>query len=246
MIVFKRSRTKNQDIKIKINGCKIYPSNSIKYLDVHLDADLSGITHCDQLIPKLRRANGMLAKARHHLADPKDLLSLYHSLFSSILNYGAQIWGLISNSNVHKIERAKKAALRIITFSDFNTHSAPIFQELKLLRFQDHIQLQNILLVYDFKNKNLPTSFNDFLIDDDDIDLVHTRAESQALTKLVFASKYNQIKYGRKSITHTCAMIWNRFAKHIFPEINMTTISRKKFKDIVVKYFLNSYSFTDD
>ena len=75
---------------------------------------------------------------------------------------------------------------------------------------------------------------------------VHTRAESQAATKLVFACEYKQVKYGRKSITHTSVAIWNRFAKHIFPDTNMTTMSRKSLKFIVTKYFLESYSTIED
>ena len=228
-----------------LNGSKIYPSDSIKYLGVYIDADLSGITHCNQLLPKLRRANGMLAKARHHLADPKDLLSLYHSLFSSIQTYGAQIWGLLSNPKMDKIERAKKAALRIITFADHNANSAPIFQKLNILKLQDHIQLQHILFVYDFINKNLPNSFNDFFIDND-TNWVQTRAEFEAVSKLAFASEYKQVKYGRKSITHTSVAIWNRFAKHIFPDINMSCMSRKTFQNMVKKHFLQLYSTFDD
>ena len=245
LIVFKRPQTKIPELKIKINGSKIYPSKSTKYLGVHLDDDLSGITHSNQLLPKLRRANGMLAKARHQLADLKDLLPLYHSLFASVQNYGAQIWGLLNNSKIQKIERAQKAALRIITFSDFMANSAHIFQELKILKFQDYIQLQHILLVHDFKNKRLPQSFNDFFIDNATI-LVHTRAESQAVTDLVYASEYNQVKYGRKSITHACVNIWNRFAKHIFTDINMSGISRKRIKHLVTQYFLDSYSINDE
>ena len=245
LIVFKRPRTNLPEIKIKLNGCKIYPSKSTKYLGVYLDDDLSGVTHSNQLLPKLRRANGMLAKARHQLADPKDLLPLYHSMFASILNYGALIWGLLSNSKIQKIQRAQKAALRIITFSDFTAHSAPIFQELKILKFQDYIQLQHILLVHDFTNQKLPQSFNNLFIDNAMV-LVHTRAESQAATELLYASKYNQVKYGRKSITHTCVNIWNRFAKHVFPDINMSKMSRKQIKFIVTQYFLDSYSISDN
>ena len=216
-----------------------------KYLGVHLDADLSGITHCDQLLPKLRRANGMLSKARHHLADPKDLLPLYHSLFASVQNYGAQVWGLLNNAKINKIERAQKAAVRIITFSDFKAHSSPIFQELRILKFRDYIQLQHILLVYDFKNKRLPKSFNAFFIDTG-LNWIHTRAESDTTTELIHAPPYKQVKYGRKSITHACVNIWNRFAKHIFPDVNMSSLSRKKLKHIVTQYFLDSYSVIDE
>ena len=245
LIIFKKPKMKIPEIKIKINGSKIYPSKSTKYLGVHLDDDLSGVTHCNELLPKLRRANGMLAKARYHIADNKDLLSIYHSMFSSIQRYAAQVWGLLDNSYLNKVERAQKAALRIITFSEFNSHSAPIFQELKLLRLKEYIKLQNILLVHDFRNNKLPISFKNFFLDED-MSWVETRAESQALTKLAFAQRYNQNKYGRKSITHTSVAIWNRLAKHVFPDIDMTALSRNRLKNIVTDHFLSTYSNIDD
>ena len=187
----------------------------------------------------------MLAKARHFLTDTKDLISLYYTIFSSILTYGAQVWGLLSNSKLNKVETAQKAAIRIISFSDFHAHTSPIFKSLKILRLQEHIKLQHILLVYDIINKNLPSSFNDFFVGND-MNWVKTRAESQASTNIVFSQKYNQIKYGRKSITNTSVNIWNRFAKHIFPNTNMYTISRNKLKEIVTKHFLESYKDIDD
>ena len=233
------------DIKIKINGTKIDPSKSTKYLGVQLDDDLSGVSHCNELLPKLRRANGMLAKARHHIDNKKDLLSIYHSMFSSIQTYASQVWGLLDNSSLSKVERTQKAAVRIITFSEYNSHSAPIFQELKLLRLKEYIKLQNILLIHDFRNNKLPLSFKNFLLDDN-MCWVKTRAESLALTKLAFAHKYNQIKYGRKSITHTSVAIWNRLAKHVFPDIDMSALSRKTLKNIVTEYFLSTYTNIDD
>ncbi len=149
------------------------------------------------------------------------------------------------NGKMAKIERAQNAALSIITFSDFKAHSAPIFQELKILKFQDNIQLQHILLVHDFKNKMLPKSFNDFFIDTDRA-WVHTRTESQAVTELIHASAYNQVKYGRKYITQASVNIWNKFANHIFPDVNLSLISRQKMKYVVSKYFLDSYTLIDD
>ncbi len=171
----------------------------------------------------------MLSKSRHYIPDSKDLISLYYALFSSILTYGSQVWGLLSNPNLQKVERAQKAALRIITFSDFNAHTAPLFNDLKILRLREHIQLQHLLLVYDSIHNNLPLSFKDFFVVNN-MNWVKTRAESQASTDLVLPPNYNQIKYGRKSITHTSVSIWNRFAKHVFPNIDLSSLSRKKFK----------------
>ena len=62
-----------------------------KYLGVYLDENLSGESHCEELIKKLNRANGMLAKARQFV-PLNELKNVYHAIFSSHLMYGCQIW----------------------------------------------------------------------------------------------------------------------------------------------------------
>ena len=48
------------------------------------------------------------------------------------------------------------------------------------------------------------------------------------LQKISTATNYNKIKYGRKSITPTSLNIWNQFAKHVFPNVDLTALSREK------------------
>ena len=244
LIIFRKPNADIPNVKIKLDGKRIYPSKSIKYLGVYLDYDLSGITHCKEILPKLRRCNGMLAKARHHILQKKDLLSIYYSMFSSILTYGSQVWGLLDNPTLDKIERAQKAAVRIISFSEFKAHTSPIFNEIKILKFKDYIKLQNILLIHDHRNNKLPVSFSDVFVEGREI-CAETRAETYALTKLEPLPIYNHIRYGRKSITHTSAAIWNNFSKHIFPEVDMSALSRKKLKQIVTDHFLCNYTLTE-
>ena len=64
---------------------------------MYLDETLNGSFHCDILAKKLKRANGMLAKARHYITKD-DLKSLYFAICSSHLTYGSQIWGQVINS----------------------------------------------------------------------------------------------------------------------------------------------------
>ena len=84
------------EMKIKMNGHRIYPSNNIKYLGIYLDETLNGRFHCETLMKKLKRANGMLCKARHYITND-DLKTLYYAIFSSHLIYGCQIWGQTTN-----------------------------------------------------------------------------------------------------------------------------------------------------
>jgi hypothetical protein len=265
LIIFKKVHNPPPLLKIKLNGKKNFPSQSVKYLGVYLDSSLSGKTHCDNLLTKLRRANGLLAKIRHHISphhnlhntsldsslfsldelgslnipivNNKTLISLYYAVFNSILTYGCQVWGSLGNPSFQKVIRLQKEALRIITFSNYGEHTSPIFKELKILKFEDHIKLQNLLFVHDFINKKLPSSFDDFFITKNNKN-VKTRGDTIGLIK---ATPYNQIKYGRKSITHTSVITWNKFSNNFFKGKSLSTLSRNQFKKLISNFFIEQY-----
>ena len=67
LIIFRSARGTRPELKIKMNGRRIYPSRHIKYLGVHIDETLNFNFHCNTVSQKLRRANGMLCKARHYV-----------------------------------------------------------------------------------------------------------------------------------------------------------------------------------
>ena len=56
LIIFRKPSQKQPLINIKINGTRIVPVPSIKYLGVYLDSYLNGSAHCFQLQTKLQRA----------------------------------------------------------------------------------------------------------------------------------------------------------------------------------------------
>ena len=94
LVIFRKPLQKIPPINLKITGNRIAQTNNVKYLGVYLDKFLDGSAHCISLHTKLQRANGMIAKARHFLRnDPRALLSLYYSIFSSHMVYGCQVFG---------------------------------------------------------------------------------------------------------------------------------------------------------
>ena len=86
----------NYDLKIKLDGKRVYPSKYVKYLGILIDPHLNWNYHTKMLTPKLSRAVGMLAKIRHFVST-ENLRIIYFGIFSSLLNYGAQIWGQYHN-----------------------------------------------------------------------------------------------------------------------------------------------------
>ena len=95
------------DIRIKINGSKINPSDHVNYLGIFLDKNLAWNYHISQLSNKLSRSNGVMYKLRKYI--PKQtLLSVYHSIFYSHLTYACQVWSLTTQHNIDTINILKK------------------------------------------------------------------------------------------------------------------------------------------
>ena len=69
----------------------------------------------------------------------------------------------------------QKKAIRLITFSDFDAHTSPLFFELKLLKLQDHFKLQTLYFMQQFFIGKLPKIFDAFFIKTPDKHNVNTR-----------------------------------------------------------------------
>ena len=75
---------------------------------------------------KLNKANGILAKLRHHL--PSDILkTVYYSLFDTHLRYACQVWGQSNSDILVMVQRAQNKALRIIKFKEERHPSELLF-----------------------------------------------------------------------------------------------------------------------
>ena len=212
LIIFHKPRTKLPGkMKIKLNGNILKHTHAIKYLGVYLDETLSGDQHCRELSKVLARAMGMLSKARHYA--PGSIKSLYHALFSSHIKYGAQTWGLSNNEHVKNVFLLQKAALRIITFSEFRAHTSVLFKEQKILKFNDQVSLDNCLFVYDFFKNNLPQCFFNYFKTLQESYPANVSTRNSKSGHLVVPPA-NSTKYGLKSFKRSAINAWNLFTKN--------------------------------
>ena len=152
----KRHSLNYDSISIKFNKIKLVPVDHVKYLGMYIDKYLSWTFHIQQLSKKLSRANGILSKLRHY-APIETCLQVYYAIFYSHLTYGCNIWGLTTEENLRKVEILQKKCIRIITFSEFRSHTNPLFTNLKLLKVREIIKTQQLKLGYEFLNSTLPT-----------------------------------------------------------------------------------------
>ena len=236
VIFFHKRREKVPDIKIKMNGHQIFPLNYIKYLGVYLDETLNCEFHCDTLMKKLKRANGMLCKARHYIQN-EDLKTLYFAIFNSHLIYGCQIWGQVNNSFNRNIFKLQNRALRIITFSDFRVSSNPLYAVSKILKLEDQIILQNCLFVHDTLTGTAPICFENYFNRSKEVHSISTRS---ATLGCIFVSHSATVSYGLNSITNQCISNWNNLSKKL--DLDLFSLSRTKLKTTLKRHFIELYN----
>ena len=80
------------DLKLRLNGKRIYRTKSVKCLGIKIDGNATWIDHINDIAIKLSRANAMLFKVREFVST-KILNSIYYAIFDCHLNYANSVWG---------------------------------------------------------------------------------------------------------------------------------------------------------
>lgn len=84
---------------------------------------------------------------------------LYFSLIQSHLNYCITTWGGSPKSVLNPLLVLQKKAIRIITYSKYDSHSKPLFNELQILTINNLYQLNLATLIYKLHhNQTVSTS----------------------------------------------------------------------------------------
>ena len=98
LVIFKYKRKQfDGEIKFKLRRKRIFPTDSVKYLGVKIDGNLSWNSHIDYLSVKLNRANALLFKIRN-LINSSILKTIYFAIFELHLNYCSLVWSQNCNA----------------------------------------------------------------------------------------------------------------------------------------------------
>ena len=140
LVLFRPKKLKlDHNFKFKIDGKKLIPIHSVKYLRVLLDEHMSWNEQIYQIKLKLNRAIGILSKLRSH-ANLNTLRIAYYSLFQPHLQYDVQLWGQKNQEIKEIIQKLQNHALRKINFKKFHHPIKHIYKDHKILQFTDILQ----------------------------------------------------------------------------------------------------------
>ena len=153
---------------------------------------------------------GMINKLKFII--PESILrTLYCTLVLPYINYGILIWGKACKTNLEKIHKLQKWAVRIKSNSHYRCHSAPLFQKKKhdILNVYDSYKLELGVFMYKYFNGFLPMSFNTFFTKLSDIHDNDTRNKSN------YNPTRNRKVFTDKAIITTGPILWNSKDKNI-------------------------------
>ena len=113
MILFKPTKKPlDCQLKLKLNGKRLYQTSSVKYLGIKIDKYLNWQDHINNIAIKLNKAKAMLHKVRQFV-NQRTLISIYHAIFDSHLNYASIVWGQTKRL-INRVFIIQKKVLRTI------------------------------------------------------------------------------------------------------------------------------------
>ena len=137
-------------------GCR---DESFKFVGLNIDEYLTWEHHIKIVINKANSATFALSKLKNFIPDYTKC-TIYNSLFKSHIEYGSIVWGNTSCSELLRLQKIQKRAVRYISNSKITAHSDPLFAKYKILKFHDLVEINQAVFMYKYVNDKLPPSFN--------------------------------------------------------------------------------------
>jgi len=145
--------------------------------------------------------------------DNKTLLMIYNSLIYSHLLYAVPIWGNADEVHLKPLLTSQKKAVRLISNKHFfirNTftrvHSAPLFNNLNILKIHDIFNVETLKFVFDSLNKLNPKQFHNYFLYPANKDALNTAA---IRNENLNTPSIRTVTYGIKSLKYTGSVLWN-------------------------------------
>jgi len=242
LIIFRGKNKSRPNVKIKLNGTKLIPKSEIKYLGLIFDEHLTFHKHIKVMNTRLKRANNLLAISRHYL-HPHLLKQIYYGQFHSIISYGCQVWGYNQNST-NSTYILQKKALRLITFSNKQANSDPIFKQLKINKLKDIITSNDILFVHNTLNGKSPIYFKNYFEKVENTHNFNTRRNPSS-THSIPPGSVSINANASNTLQKKCAEEWNKILKILtnadHPTEWLVKIPISKLKSILKQHFIDTY-----
>ena len=220
-ILYRPPQKKLNKISLNIENKIVNETDQCKYLGVIMDKHMSWKPHITYVKSKLSKAIGIISKLRHN--TPKHLVkSIYSAFFQPHIDYNNLNWGCASETNLLPIKTSLKKVVRIMTFSDFQAHSAPLFKELKILDLDKQIQFNLGKLFWKIEHEQLPPAILDIF-------------KKVTHSGRVITSSFYRTTYKERFILNSGQQNWKLIPKEIKKQPKISLFS-KQYKEHLLNH----------
>ena len=206
--------------------------SSTKYLGVTIDHSLSFDLHIKNLINKLSKSVGILAKVKPFLSTAA-MLTLYYAIFQSYLQYGVLVWSSTFKSYLKKLIVLQNKALKIIGGAKWNERAPPFHLKFKILKLPDMFKFESALSTFKFNKQLLPSPFSHYFS--------KSNTKHHQLTRGAKSDNYFLPFYRTNKLQNSIKYHGPKFWNSLPIELKLCK-SLKSFKRKLKQFFLNKYT----
>lgn len=163
------------------------------------------------------------------MLEYKALRTLYCALVLPYINYCVEVWGNIYQSNTRSLYLLQKRAIRIIHKTDNREHTNILFFNSKLLKFNELVELQTLVVMFKAKNKVLPTN----------LQKMFTLIENEGRRKGHFRHQFARTTLKQMCTSVVGVKLWNTLQNELKQCKNIFQL-KKVFKEKTMKLYEHS------
>jgi hypothetical protein len=191
---------------IKLENCTIKATTSITILGVEFDEKLNFNNHFDELCNQTSKQINALKRMKHYLDKPCKKI-IYNSYISSNFNYCPTVWMFAGKTNMEKLEKTNKRALRFVVNDNEAEYDQICRDENELSIYKRCIKAAAIQM-YKIKNQLAPAYIQNLF----------TRKESVYDIRdndLFNIPRFKTVNYGKKSFRYYGAKLWSNIPTNL-------------------------------
>ena len=213
---------------LTINGTPINQVSTTKSLGILIDSNLTWGNHIDKLAKKI--ASGIAAVKRVRPFVPSATLHLiYKALIQPHFDYCNVVWGNCSMKLADKLQKLQNRAARTLTFSNYDTDAAQLFERLNWENLSTQHDIQKAIMVFKSLNNLAPEYLCSKFINRS-MTTPYTFRDSE--NKL--AIPLPRTNYLRNSFSYSGAVLWNSLPQNVRQAEslnNLKTLLKKHYRN---------------
>ena len=188
------------DEKIKIGNIEIKSTSSINVLGLELDNELKFTPHIDEICSQAGKQVNALKRIKNYLEKGSKMI-IYNSYVTSNFNHCSAVWMLTNKTNMEKLERTNKRAIRFAT-NKFHENYENICKQERQLNIHRKCVKNTAVLMYKVRKGTVPSYVSELF------KVQNLQYAIRDNNKFVLP-KYDTVKFGKNSMRYYGVKLWN-------------------------------------